>query len=177
MNFGALGTCFFLKLVPLAPFYFFHFQLQREFFSKLVYNTNESRLMHLKSRFKIAEISFCNNQSPYFFLKFGENYYDIDTACQFLAQVPAFSKFQRMLPHINSQIEKPEQEEILVLTLDGNWHTPDAAGAFLACLNFNWNNNYERLELNYNRTDNTNEQWGAASGFRALCFYQTQKLP
>jgi hypothetical protein len=59
--------------------------------------------MHLKSRFKIAEISFCNNQSPYFFWKFGENYYDIDTACQFLAQVLAYSKFQRMLPHINSQ--------------------------------------------------------------------------
>jgi len=28
--------------------------------------------MYLKSRFKIAEIAFCDNQSPHFFWKFGE---------------------------------------------------------------------------------------------------------
>jgi len=102
-------------------------------------------------------------------------HYDIDTACQFLAQVPAYTKLQRMLPHINSQMEKPEQEEILVLTTDGNWHIPAADGDFFACLNFNWNDNNKQLELNYNRTDNTNKQWGAASGFLALCLYQSQK--
>ena len=73
------------------------------------------------------------------------------------------------LPHINSHLEKPEQEEILALTTDGNWHIPAADGDFFACLNFNWNNNYKQLELNYNRTDNVNKQWGAASGFLALC--------
>jgi len=79
------------------------------------------------------------------------------------------------LPHINSHLEKPEQEEILALTTDGNWHIPAADGDFFACLNFNWNNNYKQLELNYNRTDNVNKQWGAASGFLALCLYPTIK--
>jgi len=66
-------------------------------------------------------------------------------------------------------MEKPGQEEILTLPTDGNWHIPDADGDFFACPNFNWNNNYKQLELNYNRTDNVNKQWGAVSGFRALC--------
>lgn len=51
--------------------------------------------MHLKSRFKVAEISFCNNQSPYFFLKFGENYYDIDTACQSLKYRQKLDEIER----------------------------------------------------------------------------------
>ena len=42
----------------------------------------------------------------------------------------------------------------------------EGAGVFPACLNMNWNDN--RLNLNYNRIDNANQNYGAASSFRPL---------
>ena len=71
----------------------------------------------------------------------------------------------QLLTHPN-RITSREQ---LYIDCAGVEYTPNASGDFSACLNFNWNNNNERLELNYNRTDNYNEQWGSASGFLPLC--------